>query len=66
MRRVPLFRGVIQPCPLLSSPSVTMMSVEDMIPHLYHEKQEDGSLLCAQHALNSLLRAAVIFLLPFI
>ncbi|KAK0454825.1 Josephin-domain-containing protein [Armillaria borealis] len=34
-----------------------MMSVEDMIPHLYHEKQEDGSLLCAQHALNSLLRS---------
>ncbi|KAK0461110.1 Josephin-domain-containing protein [Desarmillaria tabescens] len=36
-----------------------MMSIEDMIPHLYHEKQEDGSLLCAQHALNSLLRASI-------
>ncbi|KAK0212685.1 Josephin-domain-containing protein [Desarmillaria ectypa] len=34
------------------------MSIEDIIPHLYHEKQEDGSLLCAQYALNSLLQGS--------
>ncbi|KAJ6499279.1 Josephin-domain-containing protein [Mycena sanguinolenta] len=26
---------------------------------IYHERQEEGSMLCAQHALNSLLRSAV-------
>ena len=34
----------------------TMASLEDLAPHLYHEKQQAGSMLCAQHALNNLLR----------
>lgn len=33
-----------------------MTTVDDLIPLIYHEKQEPGSMLCAQHALNSLLR----------
>lgn len=33
-----------------------MASTDDLIPLIYHEKQEPGSMLCAQHALNSLLR----------
>ena len=31
-------------------------TLEALIPHIYHEKQQEGSMLCAQHALNSLLR----------
>ncbi|EKM54237.1 uncharacterized protein PHACADRAFT_257943 [Phanerochaete carnosa HHB-10118-sp] len=31
-------------------------TIEDLIPHIYHEKQQEGSMLCAQHALNSLLQ----------
>ncbi|KAI9463693.1 Josephin-domain-containing protein [Lactarius psammicola] len=33
-----------------------MAGLEDLTNHVYHEKQESGSMLCAQHALNSLLR----------
>ncbi|PCH43396.1 Josephin-domain-containing protein [Wolfiporia cocos MD-104 SS10] len=35
-----------------------MHSIDDVIPHIYHEKQEPGSMLCAQHALNSLLQGS--------
>jgi ataxin-3 len=27
---------------------------------IYHEKQEPGSMLCAQHALNSLLQQPIV------
>ncbi|KAF9475531.1 Josephin-domain-containing protein [Pholiota conissans] len=33
-----------------------MASLETLIPYIYHERQQDGSMLCAQHALNSLLQ----------
>ncbi|KZT10685.1 Josephin-domain-containing protein [Laetiporus sulphureus 93-53] len=33
-----------------------MATIEDLIPLIYHEQQEPGSMLCAQHALNSLLQ----------
>ncbi|KAA1473940.1 Josephin-domain-containing protein [Dentipellis sp. KUC8613] len=33
-----------------------MAGLEGLIPLIYHEKQEAGSMLCAQHALNSLLQ----------
>ncbi|KAF8973251.1 Josephin-domain-containing protein [Flammula alnicola] len=33
-----------------------MAGLEPLIPHIYHEKQQPGSMLCAQHALNSLLQ----------
>ncbi|RPD54755.1 Josephin-domain-containing protein [Lentinus tigrinus ALCF2SS1-6] len=33
-----------------------MASQLDLIPLIYHEKQQPGEMLCAQHALNSLLR----------
>lgn len=33
-----------------------MASIDALIPLIYHEKQQEGSMLCAQHALNSLLR----------
>ena len=33
-----------------------MASIETLVPLIYHEKQQSGSMLCAQHALNSLLR----------
>ncbi|CAA7261606.1 unnamed protein product [Cyclocybe aegerita] len=33
-----------------------MAGFEPLIPHIYHEKQQAGSMLCAQHALNSLLQ----------
>lgn len=35
-----------------------MAGLEDLTNHIYHEKQESGSMLCAQHALNSLLRVS--------
>ncbi|KAI0305640.1 Josephin-domain-containing protein [Multifurca ochricompacta] len=35
-----------------------MTGIETLTTHIYHEKQEPGSMLCAQHALNSLLRAS--------
>ena len=34
-----------------------MAGLENLVPIIYHEKQQSGSMLCAQHALNSLLRA---------
>ncbi|KAF8798698.1 Josephin-domain-containing protein [Phlegmacium glaucopus] len=33
-----------------------MAGLERLIPYVYHEKQQQGSMLCAQHALNSLLQ----------
>ncbi|KZT72228.1 Josephin-domain-containing protein [Daedalea quercina L-15889] len=33
-----------------------MATIDDLIELIYHEKQEPGSMLCAQHALNSLLQ----------
>ncbi|KAI0063519.1 Josephin-domain-containing protein [Artomyces pyxidatus] len=33
-----------------------MAGLENLIPLIYHEKQQAGSMLCAQHALNSLLQ----------
>ncbi|KAI0793181.1 Josephin-domain-containing protein [Abortiporus biennis] len=33
-----------------------MASLESLIPLIYHEKQQPGSMLCAQHALNNLLQ----------
>ncbi|WFD27274.1 hypothetical protein MNAN1_002270 [Malassezia nana] len=27
-----------------------------LLPHIYHEKQESGSMMCAQHALNAILQ----------
>ncbi|KAI0028144.1 Josephin-domain-containing protein [Vararia minispora EC-137] len=31
-------------------------TIDDIVPLIYHEKQEPGSALCAQHALNTLLQ----------
>ncbi|KAJ4483393.1 Josephin-domain-containing protein [Lentinula aciculospora] len=33
-----------------------MAGLENLLPLIYHEKQQPGSMLCAQHALNSLLQ----------
>ncbi|OCH95115.1 Josephin-domain-containing protein [Obba rivulosa] len=33
-----------------------MASIDSLIPLIYHEKQQAGSMLCAQHALNNLLQ----------
>ncbi|KAN0064506.1 hypothetical protein ACQY0O_002134 [Thecaphora frezii] len=33
-----------------------MTSQQQLIPHIHHERQEPGSMLCAQHALNALLQ----------
>ncbi|KAH9859114.1 Josephin-domain-containing protein [Lenzites betulinus] len=33
-----------------------MAAIDGLIPLIYHEKQQEGSMLCAQHALNSLLQ----------
>ncbi|KAH9998494.1 Josephin-domain-containing protein [Russula compacta] len=33
-----------------------MVGLEQLTTHIYHENQEPGSALCAQHALNSLLQ----------
>lgn len=38
-----------------------MANLDVLIPHIYHEKQQEGSMLCAQHALNSLLRASTFY-----
>ncbi|KAI0665903.1 Josephin-domain-containing protein [Trametes maxima] len=35
-----------------------MATIDGLIPLIYHEKQQQGSMLCAQHALNSLLQGA--------
>ncbi|KIY53987.1 Josephin-domain-containing protein [Fistulina hepatica ATCC 64428] len=34
------------------------LTIDDLLPLIYHEKQESGSMLCAQHALNSLLQGS--------
>ncbi|KAL8279488.1 hypothetical protein RQP46_008050 [Phenoliferia psychrophenolica] len=31
----------------------------DLVPQIYHEKQDPGSMLCAQHALNNLLQSSL-------
>ncbi|GAA5984119.1 hypothetical protein JCM10908_006058 [Rhodotorula pacifica] len=31
----------------------------ELVPHIYHEKQERGSMLCGQHALNNLLQSGL-------
>ncbi|PLW05145.1 hypothetical protein PCANC_03005 [Puccinia coronata f. sp. avenae] len=31
----------------------------DLVPYIYCEKQEPGSMLCAQHALNNLMQSAI-------
>ncbi|KAG0151206.1 hypothetical protein CROQUDRAFT_37049 [Cronartium quercuum f. sp. fusiforme G11] len=31
----------------------------DLIPYIYHERQEPGSMLCAQHALNNLMQSPI-------
>lgn len=36
-----------------------MAGLEGLASIIYHEKQQSGSMLCAQHALNSLLRSLV-------
>ncbi|KAI0820036.1 Josephin-domain-containing protein [Trametes gibbosa] len=41
-----------------------MAAIDDLIPLIYHEKQQEGSMLCAQHALNSLLRKCHYFTAP--
>ncbi|KAH9895091.1 Josephin-domain-containing protein [Cubamyces lactineus] len=33
-----------------------MSAIDHIIPLIYHERQQEGSMLCAQHALNSLLQ----------
>ncbi|KAI0762119.1 Josephin-domain-containing protein [Trametes elegans] len=33
-----------------------MSAIDSLIPLIYHERQQEGSMLCAQHALNSLLQ----------
>ena len=49
----------------LSLPYIqTMAGLERLIPYIYHEKQQEGSMLCAQHALNSLLRTSCKFVHP--
>ncbi|KZV62605.1 Josephin-domain-containing protein [Peniophora sp. CONT] len=34
-------------------------TIESLIPLIHHEKQERGSMLCAQHALNALLQEPI-------
>lgn len=41
-----------------SSTFQSMAGLERLVPYIYHEKQQEGSMLCAQHALNSLLRTS--------
>jgi hypothetical protein len=36
--------------------TLNMAGLEGLTSLIYHEKQQPGSMLCAQHALNSLLR----------
>ncbi|KAI8993859.1 Josephin-domain-containing protein [Trametes punicea] len=35
-----------------------MSAIDALVPLIYHEKQQEGSMLCAQHALNSLLQGS--------
>jgi hypothetical protein len=37
-----------------------MAGLEQLVQIIYHERQQEGSNLCAQHALNSLLRMCLI------
>ena len=39
-----------------SAPPSPMSAIDRLKTVIYHEKQQEGSMLCAQHALNSLLR----------
>ena len=41
-----------------------MAGLQALSSLIYHEKQQPGSMLCAQHALNSLLRGLNHFQLP--
>ncbi|KAJ3838989.1 Josephin-domain-containing protein [Lentinula raphanica] len=36
-----------------------MAGLENLLPLIYHERQQPGSMLCAQHALNSLLQGNI-------
>ncbi|KZW00248.1 Josephin-domain-containing protein [Exidia glandulosa HHB12029] len=36
-----------------------MAGLEVLQPYIYHERQQPGSMLCAQHALNSLLQSSM-------
>lgn len=38
-----------------------MEGLEPLVHMIYHERQQEGSNLCAQHALNSLLRTYPIY-----
>ncbi|GAA6062765.1 hypothetical protein JCM10212_006878, partial [Sporobolomyces blumeae] len=29
----------------------------DLVPYIYHEKQEPGSMMCLQHSINNLLQS---------
>lgn len=40
-----------------------MNTLAQLVPLIYHERQEEGSMLCAQHALNSLLRTPHLILI---
>lgn len=42
-----------------------MAGLEQLVTRIYHERQEPGSALCAQHALNSLLRVSIESELPW-
>ena len=33
-----------------------MAGLEPLVAHIYHERQQAGSMLCAQHAINAVLR----------
>ena len=35
-----------------------MAPLEVLLPLIYHERQQEGSMLCAQHALNNLFRTS--------
>lgn len=38
-----------------------MAGLEGLVSIIYHERQQPGSALCAQHALNNLLRLWILF-----
>jgi hypothetical protein len=53
----------------LTSPrslSLSFPVMESLTSVIYHEKQQQGSMLCAQHALNSLLRLFSVFFSSFL
>ena len=41
-----------------------MAPLDALLPHIYHERQQEGSMLCAEHALNNLFRAFIFTLKP--